>query len=55
MGAVLRIISAGSGFRRTKIKWYGRIDLCSGQLTFFFDLHPHGTFSDHLSEISDFS
>ena len=55
MVTVLWIISAGSGFRRTKIEWYGHIDLCSDQLTFFFDLHSHGTFSDHLGELSDFS
>ena len=55
MGAVLWIISAGSGFRRVKIEWCGHIYLYSGQPTFLFYLHPLGTFSDHLREVSDFA
>ena len=54
MGACFWIISADNSFRRVKIEWYKHIYLYSGQPTFFFDLHPQGTFSDHLSELDDF-
>ena len=54
MGTCFWIISAGNSFRRVKIEWYKHIYLYSGRPTFFFDLHPQGTFSDHLSELDDF-
>ena len=55
MGTCLWIITACSSFRQVKIEWCGHIYLYSGRPTFFFDLNPQGTFSDHLSELSDFS
>ena len=53
-GTCFWIISAGNSFRRVKIEWYKHIYLYSGRPTYFFDLHPQGTFSDHLSELDDF-